>query len=89
MKSKETDPYGKWMRTWNDYLQLIKYFIRWLHNEKQRIDKDLEQIEPSDWTTPSFVIIKEKKSKRIGPYLESEILEIEELQTIIELELTL
>ncbi len=63
MKSKETDPDGKWMRTWNDYLQRIKYFIRWLHNEKQRIDKDLEPIEPSDWKTPSFAMIKEKKSK--------------------------
>ncbi len=29
IKSKETDPDGKWMRTWNDYLQQIKYFIRW------------------------------------------------------------
>jgi len=38
IKSKEIDPDGKWIRTWNDYLQRIKYFIRWLYNERQRID---------------------------------------------------
>ncbi len=52
------------MRTWNDYLQRIKYFIRWIYNEKQRIDDGIETIEPSDWTTPSFVKIKEKRSKK-------------------------
>jgi len=57
IKSKEIDPDGKWIRTWNDYLQRIKYFIRWLYNEKQRIDEELETIEPSDWTIPSFVLI--------------------------------
>jgi integrase len=86
IKSKETDPDGKWMRTWNDYLQRIKYFIRWLHNEKQRIYKNLEPIESSDWTTPSFVKIKEKKSKRNSPYLESEIWEKDELRDIIKFE---
>jgi hypothetical protein len=30
IKSKEDDPDGKGMRTWNDYLQSIKYFFRWL-----------------------------------------------------------
>ena len=33
IKNKEEDPDGKWMRTWNDYLQRIKYFFRWLHNK--------------------------------------------------------
>ena len=28
IKNKEEDPDGKWMRTWNDYLQRIKYFFR-------------------------------------------------------------
>ena len=36
IKNKEEDPDGKWMLTWNDYLQRIKYFFRWLHNEKLR-----------------------------------------------------
>jgi integrase/recombinase XerD len=75
------------MRTWNDYLQRIKYFIRWIYNEKQRIDKNLEEIEPSDWITPTIVKIKEKRSKRISPYLESEIWDKDELQTIIKYEL--
>jgi hypothetical protein len=42
IKIKEIDPDGKWIRTWNDYLQRIKYFIRWIYNEKQRIDDGLE-----------------------------------------------
>jgi integrase/recombinase XerD len=67
------------MRTWNDYLQRIKYFIRWIYNEKKRIDENLEEIEPSDWTTPTFVKIKEKRSKRISPYLETEIWDKDEL----------
>jgi uncharacterized protein YdaL len=34
-KRKDTniDPDQKWIRTWNDYLQRIKYFLRWLHND--------------------------------------------------------
>ena len=43
IKSKEEDPDGKWIRTWNDYLQRIKYFIRWIYNEKQRIDKNQDE----------------------------------------------
>jgi integrase/recombinase XerD len=31
-KDTTTDPDQKWIRTWNDYLQRIKYFMRWLHN---------------------------------------------------------
>jgi hypothetical protein len=48
IKSKEIDPDAKWMRTWNDHLQRIKYFIRWIYNEKQRLDEGLETIELSD-----------------------------------------
>jgi hypothetical protein len=73
IKSKEIDPDCKWIRIWNDYLQRIKYFIRWIYNEKQRIDGGLETIEPSDRTTASFVKIKEKRSKHIISYLETEI----------------
>ena len=69
IKSKEDDPDGKWMRTWNDYLQRIKYCIRWIYNEKQRIDKNQDKIEPSDWITPAIVKIKEKRSKRVSHIL--------------------
>ncbi len=27
IKNKNEDPDGKWMRTWNDYLQRLKYFL--------------------------------------------------------------
>jgi hypothetical protein len=36
-------------------------------------------MEHENWETPEFVKIKTKKSKRISPYLESEIWEKEEL----------
>jgi len=36
--------------------------------------------------TPSFVKIKEKRSKRISPYLETEIWDRDEIQTIISYE---
>jgi integrase len=86
IKNKEEDPDGKWMRTWNDYLQRIKYFFRWLYNEKLRQEQNEESLEPSDWVTLSFLKIKEKKSKRISPYLESEIWDKDDFQTIIKYE---
>ena len=39
-----------------------------------------------NWQTPKFIQIKNKKSKRVSPYLESEIWEKEELLSIIKLE---
>ncbi|MGD9673660.1 MAG: hypothetical protein AB7U98_09305 [Candidatus Nitrosocosmicus sp.] len=86
IKNKEDDPDGKWMRTWNDYLQRIKYFFRWFYNEKLRQERNEESLDPSDWVTPSFLKIKEKKSKRISPYLESEIWDKDDFQTIIKYE---
>ena len=86
IKNKEEDPDGKWMRTWNDYLQRIKYFFRWVYNEKLRQERNEESLDPSDWVTPSFLKIKEKKSKRISPYLESEIWDKDDFQTIINYE---
>ena len=32
-KDTTIDPDQKWIRTWNDYLQRIKYFMHWLHND--------------------------------------------------------
>ena len=50
-------------RTWNDYLNDIKYFFRWLYNNKkenrERI-KNVEMVSP-DWETPLFAKIKKKK----------------------------
>ena len=72
-KETENDPDKRWIRTWNDYLQRIKYFFRWLYNQKEIETKGLDPIPTSDWTTPSFCQIKEKRTKRISPYLESEL----------------
>jgi hypothetical protein len=33
IKGTEIDPEKRWIRTWNDYLQRIKYFFRWLYNK--------------------------------------------------------
>ena len=48
--------------------------------------KEFDDVQFSDWETPDFVKIKKKKSKRISPYLESELWEKEELLTIIKYE---
>jgi len=54
IKNKEEDPDGKWMRTWNDYLQRIKYFFRWFYNEKLRQARNEESLDPSDWLLRLF-----------------------------------
>jgi integrase/recombinase XerD len=83
IKNSEDDPDKRWITTWNDYLVRIKYFFRWMYNCK---DKDLDDIPFSDWETPDFVKIKNKKTKRISPYLENELWEKDDLLTIIKYE---
>lgn len=73
IKDTEIDPEKRWIRTWNDYLQRIKYFFRWLYNKREAEGKGLEAPPQSDWITPSFIQIAEKRTKRISPYLESEL----------------
>ena len=63
IKNTEQDPDEKWITTWNDYLNRIKLFFRWLTNRHIT----------SDWKTPDFVQIKEKRSKRRSPYSENDI----------------
>lgn len=77
-KDINSDPDQKWIRTWNDYLQRIKYFMRWLHNDPS--------LPMSDWETPSFAQIKKKKTNRISPYTESELWERDDLLTIVKYE---
>ena len=86
IKDTEIDPDKRWIRTWNDYLQRIKYFFRWLYNKREREVKELEVLPQSDWITPSFIQITEKRTKRISPYLESELWERDEILTIIKYE---
>jgi integrase/recombinase XerD len=86
IKDTEIDPDKRWIRTWNDYLQRLKYFFRWLYNKREREVKGLEVQPQSDWKTPSFIRITEKRTKRISPYLESELWERDEILTIIKYE---
>ena len=67
IKGPEIDPDKRWIRTWNDYLQRIKYFFRWLYNKREPEVKGLEALPQSDWITPSFVQITEKRNKRKLP----------------------
>jgi hypothetical protein len=83
IKNSEDDPDKRWITTWNDYLVRIKYFFRWLYNCK---DKDLDDVPFSDWETPDFVKIKNKKTKRISPYLENELWEKDDLLSVIKYE---
>ena len=76
----EKDPDGKWITTWNDYLHRVKHFIRWLHNRNKSYS------DQQDWQTPSFALIKEKKTNRLSPYTESEIWDRDELLSIIHYE---
>ncbi|MGN6346728.1 MAG: hypothetical protein ACTHME_03400, partial [Candidatus Nitrosocosmicus sp.] len=83
-KMIEEDPDKKWITTWNDYLWRLKYFFRWLLNAK---DKGLNAKSYESWTTPIFINIKAKRTKRLSPYSETEIWDNEELFTIIKYEL--
>ncbi len=75
VKDTEIDPDKRWIRTWNDYLQRIKYFFRWLYNKREREAKGFEVLSQLNWITPSFIQITEKKTKRVSPYLETELWE--------------
>ena len=79
IRNTDIDPDKKWITTWNDYLWRIKYFLRWLHNHKDKEQKGMEPLQQSDWTTLPFSNFKKKKTKRISPYLESELWERDDI----------
>ena len=83
IKSLEVDPDKKCIITWNDYLGRIKYFMRRLYNYRGNDDASIHQ---SDWITPAFSRIKEKKTKRLSPYSETELWEREEILSIVRYE---
>jgi hypothetical protein len=64
IRPSEQDPEKKWINTWNDYARRIKRFFRWLHNTRERTQPVFEQ---TDWITPEFVNIKEKKDEKNKP----------------------
>src|SRR5215208_1410524 len=88
IKSSDMDPDTKWITTWNDYLGRIKYFMRWLYNQKDNDNKRKgeEPLAPTEWETPSFITIKKKRTKRLSPYLETELWERDEILSIIKYE---
>ena len=81
-KPQNPDPDEKWKTTWNDYLGIVKHFLRWLHNQKGKRNP----IHPSEWKMPSFVQIRKVTTKRLSPYSESEIWDLDELLTIVRYE---
>jgi hypothetical protein len=83
IRPAEQDPEKKWINSWNDYARRIKRFFRWLHNTRERTQPVIEQ---TDWITPEFVNIKEKRTKRISPYSETELLERDEILSILKYE---
>jgi integrase/recombinase XerD len=89
IKSNSDDLEQRSITTWNDYLVRIKHFFRWLHNYKIKPNRQTEEdlsASSIDWITPRFVNIKRKRTKRLSPYGENEIWDIEELKTIIKYE---
>jgi hypothetical protein len=86
IKHSVADPDKRWIRTRNDYLQRIKYFFRWLWNYKQSESNRAEILPNSEWITLTFAQIKEKRAKRISPYLETELWERDDILTIIKYE---
>ena len=84
-KEVDIDPDKRWIRTWNDYLQRIKYFMRWFYNGSPASVAASSQA-LCDWQTPDFVCIKSKKTNRVSPYSESEIWERDDLLAVIKYE---
>lgn len=82
-KTEKDDPDKKWITTWNDYLWRLKYFYRWIYNAKK---EGINAKSYDSWTTPDFINIKMKRTKRLSPYLETEIWDKDELATIIKYE---
>lgn len=81
-KDDSEDQDKKCITTWNNYLCRLKYFYRWLYNAWGKIDPSTYE----SWTTPAFINIKMKRTKRLSPYLETEVWEKDELLTIIKYE---
>jgi hypothetical protein len=43
LKSVKEDPDKKWITTWNDYLTDIKYFFRYLYNNKKKTENKYKE----------------------------------------------
>jgi len=85
IKNIQQDPDKRWITTWNHYLHRIKHFIRWLYNYRDKKDEE-ERVAQSEWVTPFFARIKEKRTRRISPYSETELWERDEILFIVKYE---
>ena len=66
-----------------------KALFTWPYNQKDVESNGLvkrENLTQQDWRTPNFVRIREKRSKHITPYLETELWGCDELLSIIKYE---
>jgi hypothetical protein len=91
IKDNQHDPDKRWITTWNHYLNRIRLFFRWLYNVHKKNDSHPEIYKSEisserEWSTPEFVKIKQKATKRVSPYLETELWERDELLTLIKYE---
>lgn len=84
-KTTSEDPEQARIGTWNHYLRRIKLFSRWLYNVRVR-GKSGDESSQADWETPDYVKIRDKKTRRLSPYSETEIWDRDELITIIKYE---
>ena len=90
-KNKDLDPDQKWISTWNHYFHRIKHFFRWYSNcgfklleanphETHIKQQFYENENQENWKSPDFLKnVKEKKTKRLSPYVENELWQKEEL----------
>jgi integrase/recombinase XerD len=63
VKPPEQDPERKWITTYNHYLRRIMQFFRWLYNQRGKDDIDEDSDAMADWETPSFTMIREKRTE--------------------------
>ena len=97
-KSKDLDPDQKWISTWNHYFHRIKHFFRWYSNcafklleansQETHIKQQFYENENQEnWKSPDLLKnVKEKKTKRVSPYVENELWQKEEFFSIIKYE---
>src|ERR1700704_423771 len=83
-KINNEDHEKKWITTWNNYLTRLRLFFRWLYNWRSKSSEDVTP--QSEWETPIFTRIKEKKTKRVSPYSETELWERDEILFIVKYE---
>ena len=87
IKPVEQDPDKKWITTWNVYLNHLKYSSDgFTMNIPDVLNSEPEYRSQIDWITPEFMKIKRKKTKRLSPYIESELWSKDELLLVVKYE---